>query len=538
MQSGELASGVYWWAPVSTFLATNVFSSLSEGALSVAHWVGFWTHLFIFLGFAVYLTFSKHMHLVWAGPNIYFYKEGPMGLPPPIDFETAEKYGVDKVYEYSWKTLLDSFACTECGRCNAVCPANLTGKPLKPKKVLHDIKENLRHHNLDAIMEHRNRFGGILPGHEEEVANAELPVPLILRDEIDHEDKSQIDEYGSYKAEEGQIHLDTLWACTSCAACVEACPVMIDSVPGSLIGLRQNLVMMEADFPQEMTAAFKGMENQSNPWGVGQDKREDWIEDLDVKTMAQVEADEDGREVDYLFWVGCAGATDDRAKKTQKALVKILKKSEVDFAILGCEEGCVGDPARRMGNEYVFDMLGRTNVEVLNSKKFKKIFTACPHCFNSLKNEYPDLGGNYTVQHHTELLMELMKDKRIPLDTQKAISEQVTYHDPCYLGRYNEVYDDPRNVLGALPGVKMTEMEMTKKKSFCCGAGGGRMWMEEDIGERVNVSRTEQAQATGAQTVAVGCPFCMTMITDGTKAKDIEDDLQVKDIAELIAERL
>jgi Fe-S oxidoreductase len=289
-----------------------------------------------------------------------------------------------------------------------------------------------------------------------------------------------------------------------------------------------------------MTAALKGMENQGNPWGQGQDKREDWLKELEegmeVPTFASIEAENAEKEVDYLFWVGCAGATDDRAKKTQKAMVKVLKKAKVDFAILGCEESCVGDPARRMGNEYLFDMLGRANVDVLNSKKFKKIFTTCPHCFNSLANDYKELGGEYSVQHHTELLAELMKDGK--LKPQGGGSEHVTYHDPCYLGRYNQVYDAPRTILDGLPGVQASEMELNKRKSFCCGAGGGRMWMEEDIGKRVNVERLDQAMKTGAKTVAVGCPFCATMITDGTKARDVEEDVQVKDLAELVAERL
>lgn len=530
----QYTDGFAWFAPFSSLLATYVYSGLDGAALNGLHWFGFWSHLAIFLGFACYIPVSKHMHLVWAGPNIYFHKKGPIAVPAPIDFETAEKYGTDRVTEYSWKTLLDTFACTECGRCDSVCPANLTGKPLKPKKVLHDIKDNLRVHNRAEVMKFRDKLGRPLKGKEEEIANQELPVPLIMKDEVKPED---VNEYGAYKTENGQIHVDTIWACTTCAACIDICPVLIDSVPGSLVQLRQHLVMMESEFPQEMTAAFKGLENQANPWGVGQDKREDWAEGLGVKTFAEIEAEEEGREVEYLFWVGCASATDDRAKRTQKALVKVLKRAGVDFAILGCEESCTGDPARRMGNEYLWDMLARQNVEVLNSKKFKKIFTTCPHCMNSLGNEYKQVGGEYEVLHHTQLLDELLKDKRIPLDTKKHLEEHVTYHDPCYLGRYNGVYEEPREVLVQI-GVKQSEMKMSKRTSMCCGAGGGRMFMEEHIGKRVNVERTEQAMATGATTIAVGCPFCMTMITDGTKTKDVEDTIKVKDIAELLAERL
>lgn len=537
MQADTVSRSVHFYAPVSTLIATG-FVSLDAATLENIRWFGFWSHMAIFLGFGAYVPMSKHMHLVFAGPNIYFHKDDPWGIPPssPIDFETAEKYGVDKIYEMPWKTLLDTFACTECGRCNAVCPAHLTGKPLKPKKVLHDLKENLRNaKNEEALLGVRDRFGNVLKDKEEEAASLETPLALILRDEVN---EAKVREDGTYLEEEGQIHVDTAWACTTCAACVDACPVLIDSVPGSLVGIRQHLVMMESDFPQQLTPAFRGLENQGNPWGVGADKREDWVENLDVKTFAQIEAEEEGREVEYLFWVGCAGATDDRAKKTQKALVKILKRSGVDFAILGCEETCTGDPARRMGNEYVWDMLARQNVETLKSKKFKKIFTACPHCFNSIKNEYQAVGGeDWEVQHHTELLNELLRDKRIPLDTKKHMEEHVTFHDPCYLGRYNRVFEEPRETLVQL-GLRSSEMKLSKRSSMCCGAGGGRMWMEEDIGDRINVTRTEQALETGAKTVAVGCPFCMTMMTDGTKAKDVEDEVAVKDIAELIAERM
>jgi len=304
-----------------------------------------------------------------------------------------------------------------------------------------------------------------------------------------------------------------------------------------LIGLRQNLVMMESEFPKELTPAFKGMEVQGNPWGVGQDKREDWAKQLDVPVMSQLAAEDPQREVQYLFWVGCAGATDDRAKKVQQALVRVLKAAQVDFAILGCEEKCTGDPARRMGNEYVWSSLAQENVATLDQYKFKKIFTTCPHCFNQLKNEYPELGGHYTVQHHSELLAELLRDKRVPLDTRQALDEHVTFHDPCYLGRYNKSYDEPREVLLQIQ-VRATEMPRSRESSFCCGAGGGRMWMEETLGSRVNVARTEEALDTGARTVVVGCPFCMTMLTDGTKAKDAEERLKVKDLAELVAERL
>ena len=547
------------WQPFSSIVALGL-RTLPLGFVEWMHAIMWWAHVAIFLGFGCYIPLSKHMHLVFAGPNTYLFRKGAygwrhdhiapeskakppaerpraMGLPPKIDFETAEKYGVDRIQEYSYKTLLDGFACTECGRCNAACPAHLTLKPLKPKKVLHDQKVNLLKNNGPQLLKFRDLFGRPIEANKEAEAAYEPVKALITKEEIDRAKPGAVREDGMYMEVDGQIHVDEAWACTTCGACVEVCPVLIDSVPGSLIGIRQNLVMMETDFPHELTAAFKGMERQGNPWGVGQDKRQDWAENLDVPVMADIAAENPERVVEYLFWVGCAGATDDRAKKVQQALVRVLKAANVDFAILGCEEKCTGDPARRMGNEAVFNALAQENVATLAQYKFKKIFTTCPHCFNSLKNEYGEFGVDYTVQHHTEIIEALLKDKRIPLDTKKQLNEHVTFHDPCYLGRYNKVYDEPRAVLLQI-GVKNTEMERTKQKSFCCGAGGARMWMEEPIGKRVNVERTEQAMATGAETIVVGCPFCMTMMTDGTKAKEVEETVKVKDLAELIAERL
>lgn len=547
MNANVLETQWHGYIPFSSVVALGL-QSIPEGPLGIVHEFGFFSHLFFFLAFACYIPISKHMHLVFAGPNIYFNKnDDSIGLPPKINFmdESLEKYGIDRITEYSWKTLLDTFACTECGRCNIVCPAHSTGKPLQPKKVLHDLKVNLRYKNFGDIEAFRDKWGRPVVDKAELEKSWEPKVSLINRDEVNRDDAGQVSAAGKYTQVDGQVHLDELWACTTCAACIDACPVLIDSVPGSLIGLRQNLVMMEADFPEELTAAFKGLENQGNPWGVGQDKRADWTEDLGVRTMAQVKEENENQEIDYLFWVGCAGSTDDRAKKTQKALVRILKAAHVDFAILGCEEKCTGDPARRMGNEYVFDMLAQENVATLEKYRFKKIFTTCPHCFNSLLNEYPQYGARYSVQHHTELLQELLKDKRIPLSTKEDLKEHITFHDPCYLTRYNQKTEESREILGQLPGVTVSEMERSRTKSFCCGAGGGRMWMEEPIGKRVNVERTEEAlvtlnnaKDTVQKTIAVGCPFCMTMMTDGTKALDQEDNIHVRDIAELIASRL
>jgi Fe-S oxidoreductase len=529
------SAGFVAWQPVSSLLA-GAFRGLSPQATAWLHGAAFFGHLAVFFGFACYIPLSKHMHLVFAGPNIYFSRRERFGLAPKVDFE-GEKFGVDRVQELPWKFLLDTFACTECGRCNAVCPAHATGKPLLPMKVLHDVKVNLRYRNGPDLLRLRDRFGRLLPGKAEEAAALEPKLPLIAKTPVEREAPGVLRADGAYLGFDGQVHADELWACTTCAACVQVCPVGIDSVPGTLVALRQSLVMMESEFPQELTTAFKGMEVKGNPWGVGQDRRAEWAESLDVPVFSEIAAQEPEREVEYLFWVGCAGATDPRARKTQQALVRVLKAAKLDFAILGCEEKCTGDPARRMGNEYVWRELASENVETLKQYKFKKIFTTCPHCFNSLKHDYRELGADYTVQHHTELLAELLKDKRIPLQAKRELQEEVTFHDPCYLGRYNQGYEPPREVLLQI-GVRTREMERSRENGFCCGAGGGRVFMEERIGGRVNVERTEQALATGAGTLAVGCPFCMTMLTDGTKAKNVEETLKVKDVAELVAERL
>ena len=518
------------YQPFSSLVAA-AFSGLSTPAAQGLRALGWWTHVLVFLGFAAYLPTTKHMHLVFAWPNTWLFRKERYGLPPRIDFEKTEKFGIDRVQELPWKSLLDSYACTECGRCNAACPAHATGKPLQPMKVLHDLKVNLRDRNGTDILRFRDPKGRPLPGKAEEEAAFEPKTPLVSKLEIDRRAGSC--ERTALPPVDGQVHLDELWACTTCAACVQACPVLIDSVPGDLIGLRQSLVMMESDFPQEATTAFKGMEVQGNPWGVGRDRRMEWAEGLDVPVMAEL----GGREVEYLLWVGCAGSTDPRARKTNQALVRILKAAKVDFATLGVEEKCTGDPARRMGNEYLFAQLAQENIETFKQYRFRKILVTCPHCLNSLGKDYREFGTSYTVVHHSQLLAELLAAGRVPLDLAKGMEGLVTFHDPCYLGRYNDTVEPPREVLVRL-GAKTVEMEKSRKNGFCCGAGGGRIFLEETIGKRVNVERTEQALATGARTVAVGCPFCMTMITDGTKAKNVEGSVQVKDLAELVAERL
>ncbi len=516
--------------PFATAVAAAL-SFLPTTAVALLRGASWWGHVLDFLGFAGYIPLTKHMHLVFATPNIYFFRRKGYGLPPKVDFETTEKFGVDRVQELPWKTLLDTFACTECGRCNDVCPAHATGKPLKPMKVVHDIKLNLLRKNGDDILSFRDAKGLPIPAKAEAEAAFAWKTPLIAKAPVDPKKPGAVRGDGTYLEIDGQVHVDEIWACTTCAGCVQVCPVLIQSVPGSLLALRQSLVMMESEFPSEATTAFKGMEVQGNPWGVGQDRRMEWAEGLDVPVIGEL-----GRKVEYLFWVGCAGATDPRARKTTQAMVKILKKAKVDFAVLGPEEKCTGDPARRMGNEYLFQQLAQENIATLAKYRFRKILVTCPHCLNSLGNDYRELGTSYEVVHHTRLIAELVAAGRLPL-TAATDPQLVTFHDPCYLGRYNDGYEPPRDVLGRL-GRKPVEMARSRETGFCCGAGGGRIFLEEKIGKRVNVERTEQALATGAGTIAVGCPFCMTMLTDGTKAKDVEAKVRVKDVAELVADRL
>ncbi|MBI3736949.1 (Fe-S)-binding protein [Candidatus Sumerlaeota bacterium] len=329
----------------------------------------------------------------------------------------------------------------------------------------------------------------------------------------------------------GRTSLDELWSCTTCGGCVNACPVLIEHVD-DIVDMRRNLVLMQSSFPEELQRTFTALENEGNPWGVSSHSRADWIGDSGVKVL------DEGETTPLLYWVGCAGAVDSRARKVTQAMVKILKAANVDFAVLGARETCTGDPARRVGNEYLYQTLAKMNIETLNGNKIQKIVTQCPHCFNTLGKEYPDLGGNYEVVHHSEFIAELIKEGKLKPEARVMENELITFHDPCYLGRWNGVVEEPREVIGALRGTKQIEMERSGKNSFCCGAGGGRMWMEEHIGTPVNKERSREAIETGATTVAVGCPFCNTMITDGVKDLGKGESVKVKDIAELVADSL
>jgi len=481
------------WSPVG-WVFSQFFGGLSEPNQVLLHRVLWRLHLYLVLGFIAFIPYSRMLHILTGPANVYFRSLAPKGeLPPILNFETAETFGVSKLEELTWKQLFDMDACTRCGRCLDHCPGAVTGKPLAPKK------------NWDSLRAHM----------EERAA--------LRRKGVDPDGEGQKKLIGDALSE------DVIWSCTNCLACAMVCPVFIPCVD-KFLEMRRYLVLMESRFPQEVQLVFRNMENNSNPWGVGLGLRADWAKGLEVKTMA-----EDG-EVDLLFWVGCAGSFDDRNKKVATSLVKILKAAGVKFSILGTEEGCCGDSARRIGNEYLYQTLVQGNIEVLKNYGVKKILTMCPHCFNTLKNEYPQFGGKYEVLHYTQFLAELLGQGKLKL--KKPVDKVITYHDSCYLGRGNEVYEEPRKVLQAIPGLKMVEMERNHIRSFCCGAGGGRMWMEEKLGTRINQERTDQALKTKAQMVGTACPYCLTMLGDGIKEKGLEETLTAVDLAELVEQGL
>ncbi len=480
--------------PISSILYSHFLFGMDSNTALVGQEVFYWAHLLLVLGFLMYIPRSKHLHILAAGPNIFFKHLGtPKAIKPTnLEDENATSFGLGKAKDLTWKNVLDLYACTECGRCQEVCPASNTGKPLSPSHLVHDYKVELL-----------QQAPTLLTGD----AAAKEAMPQVIRD-------------GS------AITPDVIWSCTSCRACEEICPVNIEQT-NLIFEARKNLVLMESKFPQELQTVFRNMENNFTPWAFGHDTRADWCRDLGVKQMAE------HPNAEVLYYVGCAGSFDDRAKKVATAIVNLLKKANVDFAILGKEEKCNGDPARRAGNEYLAQMLIKENVETLNKYKPRKILTGCPHCFNTLKNEYPAFGAQYNVVHHTTFLAELIDQGKLN-PKKNADTGEVTFHDSCYLGRWNDVYDDPRKILAAVPELNVKEMPRAKNKGLCCGAGGARMFMEETIGKRINVERTEEALGTGAKTIAAACPFCSTMLTDGVKSKDKQAEVVVKDVAEIL----
>ena len=470
------------------------FSSLGLGlgAADTLHATFWWIHLAIILGFGLYIPFSKHMHMVAAPLNAFFRSLEPRGTLPSIDLENTERFGAGRIQDFTWKQLLDGYACAVCGRCTDVCPANITGKILSPMHIVENIKD------------HMVAIGPQGPRNPEHVE----PVAL----------------FGNAISEQA------VWDCVSCGACMEECPVVVEHIP-TIMDLRRNLVLEESKVPETAMNALLSLEQRGHPWRGTQYSRTDWAEGLNVPTIA------DKPDAEVLFWVGCTGALEQRSQSVTRSMARVLKRAGVDFAILGDEETCTGDPARRMGNEYLYQILAQQNITTLTRYNIKKIVTICPHCFNTMRNEYPQFGGDFEVLHYSQFIDQLIQEDRlkpvIPVNTTMA------YHDSCFLGRHNGIYDQPRNIAKSIPGLKLVEMEpRCRERGFCCGAGGGHMWLEESQGTRINHVRTDHFLETDADTVGVSCPFCLQMLTEGIQAKGLEGEKQSKDILELLSESL
>lgn len=504
---------IYMGRFISIQLA-GLFDGLTSEQQHMWYEIFWWLHILFVLGLMNYLPYSKHLHILSSIPNVYLAKLDNRANLKMLNLtdETTTKFGASDVEDFTWKQLLDGYTCTECGRCTASCPANITGKPLSPKKIIVDIRHRLIEKAPIIVNGQLSFINGQWQNKRNEVATDERL------------NKQLVDNY---------ITEDELWACTTCMACVQECPVQIEHID-SIMDMRRYLVLNESRFPKEMQVVFQNLERNFTPWAFSNSTRADWAEGLNIPLMSTKQ------EVDVLFWVGCAGSYDERYKKVTKAFSKLMQIAGVDFAILGTEEKCNGDPARRAGNEYLAQMLITENVGTLGKYKFKKIVTTCPHCFNTLKNEYPQYGANYEIVHHTDFIMGLIDSGKLKLS--KENKAKITYHDSCYLGRYNEIYNAPRQAIKAIPGVKTLEMKRSGDKGFCCGAGGARMFMEETIGspagagKRVNHERTEEALGLNPDVIGTACPFCMTMMTDGVKDKEASERVQVKDIAELVLE--
>lgn len=480
------------------FIGTQLSGLFSSNPVMYYN-IFWWAHIVIILTFMNYLPYSKHFHIVTSLPNVYLSKIGPQTLDTSeIDLEKEDVFlGAGDIEQLTWKEMFDGYACTECGRCTAACPANLTGKPLSPRKIIMNIRER----------------------------TSEKAPLLVNKQEIpaEIEAKKLVSEHYITDAE--------LWACTSCLACVQECPVNIEHV-NSIVDMRRHLVQSESRFPEELMTVFGNMENNGAPWAFPQSDRLRWTEALDITVPVAAEK----QEFDVLYWVGCAGSFDRRYQNVSRSVAQLLDKAKINYAVLGTEEKCNGDSARRLGNEFLAQTMIKENVDTMKKYKFSRILVSCPHCLQTIGNEYKAFGGDYDVVHHSQFINELVEQNKIEIDDTKKIDKKITYHDSCYLGRYNDIYEEPREMIKKVNNGEMPEMKRSKDRGLCCGAGGGRMWMEEKIGKKVNIERTEEALETNPDIISTACPFCMTMLTDGVKEKGKSDSVKVKDFAELVLE--
>ena len=489
------APGPWTWTPVSALVGAMLGGS-SPAALMGTYRAAWWVHLAALYFFANYLPYSKHFHVYTSLPNVLLRPLGAPGRLAKMDLENIEEgstFGAAKITDLTWKQLLDLYTCTECGRCTVICPTTITKKPLIPRDLTIALRDHLSSASKEII-------GG--PGETPGKPKRELPGDVI--------------------------DAEVIWACTTCRWCEEACPLFISYVD-RIVEMRRHLVLEKATFPEEAEPAFRGMEVNGNPWQLAAETRADWAKGMNVPIAAG------GASFDVLFWVGCAGSFDDAGRRTSQALVRLMQAAGVRFAILGPEESCTGDAARRLGNEYLFQTLAQGNVAMLERYGVKRIVTNCPHCFNTLAHEYPDFGGHYEVLHGTELIAELVTQGKLSLTSE--VKRELTFHDPCYLGRTNGKYAAPRAVLAAIPGVMLKEAPLSGLEAMCCGAGGGRMWLEEKLGERINQTRVKQLQQSGCRDVAVACPFCAVMIGNGQQELG-QEEAKTFDVVELAAQAL
>ena len=507
------------WSPFGNLLARVSRQLMSAEALQSAHRGVWWFHLVLSFGFIAWLPYTKMMHVITAPLNIYTANLAPLGASlKTIDFEQTDSFGVNSLKGFTWKDLLDFDACTECGRCTAVCPAHAVGKELSPRDIILGLRDLMHERPRvafglvstgGATMNNAGALAGTTPADREPTTDIEArqPVPII----------------GAFPATSPA----PLWQCTTCAACMEACPVFIEQMP-KIVDMRRYLVMEEAEFPDSMQEAIMSLEKRGHPFSGTQATRLDWTEGLNVRQVS------DAKDAEALLWVGCGGALIERNQRVTRATAQLLEQAGVKFAIMGREEKCSGDPARRIGNEFLFETLAKENVRNLNRHKVKTVITACPHCFNTFRNEYPQYGGMFEVYHHSEYLARLVEEGR--LKPVADSNQKITFHDPCYLGRQNGVYDAPRELVQISTRSPSLEMERSRNQSFCCGGGGGMSFVDEPADKRVNQERAREAIETGADVLAVGCPFCMTMMEDGINARKGERDVRVLDVAELLWE--